>query len=135
MDVGVAVNQVRVYQDSARNLQDRAIILLQASESIFKSAKRLCASAKNLKSIHKPLLRELERSGLPQASGNVIDHTVFSALKNLELALGYQKQAENKLSQIQSLQQQALLVKESAELLDYSFTTIVKTLKILHQRK
>ena len=135
MDVGVALTEVKAYRDSARNLEDRAGILLNSLKITWKNSKRLWASIKNLKSIHQSLLKELERSRPQQAFGNVIDQSFFLAMKNLEQALSYQRQAENKLSQIQTFEKQAQLIKESTELLDYSFVTIVKTLKLLHQRK
>ena len=135
MDVEVALNEAKTYQDSARSLEDRSVMLPMAFKSIYKNSKRLRRSVKNLKIIYQSFIKELEKSRLQQVSGNVIDQSIFVALKNLEQALAYQRQAENKLSQIQPFEQQAILIKESAELLDYSFVNIIKSLKQLQRRK
>jgi len=134
MDVQAALTEAKAYQDTAWTWEDRAAMLIKTSKSVYKNSKHLRASIKNLKSIYKSLFEELERSRL-QASGNVIDQSLFLAFKNLELSQGYQRQAQSKLSQIQPLDQQAALIKDCAELVDYSFVSIVKSLKQLQRKK
>jgi len=135
MDAQIAVNEAKAYQDSARNLEEQAVLIFKAFKSIYKNAKKLKASAKNLTSIYQSLAKELERARALQASGKVIDHSYFSALKQLQQAINFQSQAEARLAQIPSFEQQACLIKQATEYLDSAFLYLVRTIKLLQKQR
>ena len=135
MHAQIAVNEVKAYSNSARDLKNQAVLIFKAFKSIYKQCKRLKGSSKNLTSIYQSLIKELEQVKARQAQGNIIDHQYYSALKNLQIALNYQKQAESRLAQIPSFEQQVSLLKQATEYLDYAFVCIIKSLKMLQKRK
>jgi len=134
MPYGNLAEEFKNYQSSVRNLKDEIVLIFKSMKSIYKHTKSLKSAIKNLTSIYKSVIKELARAESLQKQGKIVDHSYYSALKNLKLALRYQHQAEDRISQIPSFESLACLLKQATEYLNFSFLHLVRALKMLKRK-